>query len=218
MSRASLGALSPLACSPFSAELLRALVCVGACPLDLQARIVPQSRSPREAPLHGGGLTPRSRISVWTPPSFPLSRDAPACLGLSSCRPGDSGRWAPAPSFPFLLCSRGWSHSFKYHPYATPPKFPSSQDLASHIPGFSAQSLAHVSHAYPLTHSHLHPCSLLPHWLPPSKCPVTPPHSRRHLPSLDLTWHLGSAFQRTGCWHPRRPMRPELPSLPLHAP
>lgn len=50
VSRAPLGALSPLACTPFSAELLRALVHVGACPLDLQARIVPQPPGPREVP------------------------------------------------------------------------------------------------------------------------------------------------------------------------
>ena len=138
--RASLGALSPIVCSPLSAELLRALVRVGACPLTCRPGFVPRPPSPREAPLHGGRadaqfsclrLDPPASLSPRTP--LRVSASPPAALVTPEC-------WAPAPSFPFLLCSRGWSHRFKYHPHAMPPKYPSSQDpfiiLFPHSPDF----------------------------------------------------------------------------------
>ena len=167
--RASLGALSPIVCSPLSAELLRALVRVGACPLTCRPGFVPRPPSPREAPLHGGRadaqfsclrLDPPASLSPRTP--LRVSASPPAALVTPEC-------WAPAPSFPFLLCSRGWSHRFKYHPHAMPPKYPSSQDLASHTPGFSAQAPARVSHVCSVTRSHRTPAvSLLTDCILPS--------------------------------------------------
>ena len=211
--RASLGALSPLVCSPLSAELLRALVRVGACPLTCRPGFVPRPPSPREALLHGGRADAQfSCLHLDSPASFsprtPLRASAspPAALVTPE-------RWAPAPSFPFLLCSCRRSHRFKYHPYAMPPKYPSSQDLASHTPGFSAQAPSRVSHVCPVTRAHRTPAvSLLTDFILPSA--LWPLHTG-HAPSQPGP-HVAPWFclPETDCPRPRRPTCPELPSLP----
>lgn len=140
VSRASLDALSLLVCSLFSADPEGAgpCGCLSPGPAGQDLSLGPQALvkllcAGGQADALPASLSPRTPLPALASPPGPLPP-------------------------PFLLRSRGRSHSFKYHPYARPPKFLSSQDLASHIP-----SLARVSYVCPLACSHPHPCSLPPH-------------------------------------------------------